>query len=229
VPPHHLRQRQAGVQVLFDVLDDGAELPRRQRAVRPAGRRAGGGGVADQVDGEQVGQRLGGQPVPGGAGRQLVVDRQQRGPQRREVQAVQRRERRARGVPVERLGGDPLHQPRLQEDVERVRVAAPAPPGRAAGRHQQDRAGRGRGDPADPFGTRLELLRGVEEQQQFVVRQGGLERLVGRLIPVAQRLQARPAEPGARRERLAGQKVDQVDRADRAAGPRLVLSHPLSP
>ena len=55
-----LLQGRAGVEVLLDVLDDGAEPPPRQRAVRPALRPAGGQDVADQVDGQDVGQRLGG-------------------------------------------------------------------------------------------------------------------------------------------------------------------------
>ena len=64
---------------------DGMELPLSERTGRSKGRGPGGGGAADQVDGEKVGQRLGGEPAPGGAGRQLVIDRQHRGPQVREV------------------------------------------------------------------------------------------------------------------------------------------------
>jgi len=37
-----LLQGRAGVEVLLDILDDGAEPSRRQRAVRPALRPAGG-------------------------------------------------------------------------------------------------------------------------------------------------------------------------------------------
>src|SRR5262245_39424723 len=44
----HLLQGQAGVEVFLDVLDDGAELPPRQRAVRPTRRRARTGSVPDQ-------------------------------------------------------------------------------------------------------------------------------------------------------------------------------------
>jgi hypothetical protein len=40
----------AGVEVFLDVLDDGPELPLRERTVRPTGRGAGGGGVADRPD-----------------------------------------------------------------------------------------------------------------------------------------------------------------------------------
>src|SRR5262249_11700751 len=58
----HVLQGQTGVQVLLDVLDNSAELPLTERTVRPTGRGAGGGGVADQVDSEKVGQGLGGEP-----------------------------------------------------------------------------------------------------------------------------------------------------------------------
>src|SRR5262249_50383400 len=74
--------------VSLDVRDDGAELPLRERTVGPTGRGAGGGGVADQVDSEEVGQGLGGEPAPGGAGRQLGIHRQHRGPQWRVGQAA---------------------------------------------------------------------------------------------------------------------------------------------
>src|SRR5262249_24378125 len=103
-------------------------------------------------------------------------------------QAVERGERHARGVEVERLCGDPCDQPRLQEDVEGVTVTAPAPPGRTAGRHHQDRAGRGRDFPGDSFGPRLELLRRMEEEDERMVSQRGLESLIGGLVTVAQSL-----------------------------------------
>jgi len=45
---------------------------------RSAGGR-GPGGVADQVDGQDVGQRLGGERTPGGVSHQLVIHRQHRG------------------------------------------------------------------------------------------------------------------------------------------------------
>jgi hypothetical protein len=72
------------------------------------------------VDGAQVGQGLGGEPAPGGAGRQLVIHGPHRGPPLRQIQADERWEQYARGVEPERLGGDPSDQPRLQEDVEGV-------------------------------------------------------------------------------------------------------------
>src|SRR5262245_2316868 len=224
-----LFQGQAGVEVFLDVLDDGAKLPLRERAVRPTSRIPGGGGVANQVDGEQVGQGLGGETAPGGAGRELVIDRQHRGPQLREVQTVQRRQRHARGVEIELLGGRPCDQFRLQEDVKGVRVTAPAPPGRAAGRYHQDRAGGGRDDAADPFVARLELLRRMKKEEERVVRQGGLESLIGGLIAVAQRLQAHPPSLVARRARLAREMLDEFKRAEQAADSQLLLSHHLSP
>src|SRR5215468_2036464 len=202
----HLLQGQGGFEVLLDVLDDGAELPLRERTVRPTSRRPGRGGVANQVDGEQGGQGLGGETAPGGAGRELVIDRQHRGPQLRELQTVQRRQRHARGVEIELLRGDPCDQFRLQEDVKGVRVTAPAPPGRTAGRYHQDRAGGGRDDAADPFVARLELLRRMKKEEERVVRQGRLESLIGGLVAVAQRLQAHPPSLVARRARLAREK-----------------------
>src|SRR5262245_33443072 len=98
-------------------------------------------------------------------------------------------------------------------------MVAPAPPGRAAGRHQQDGAGRGRDDPANPIEPRLELPRRTEEQEERVMSQWGLKRLIGGLVTVAKRLQAHPPEPVARRERLARQMLDEFSRADQAATP----------
>ncbi len=72
-------------------------LPRGSApSVRPAGRR-GAEDMADQVDGQNVGQRLGGEPPAGGIGRQFVIHRQHRGPELREVQAVERGERHRAG------------------------------------------------------------------------------------------------------------------------------------
>ncbi|MBV8270232.1 MAG: hypothetical protein JO252_28235, partial [Planctomycetaceae bacterium] len=115
--------------------------------------------MPDQVDGHDVGQRLGGEPPAGAAGRQLGVDRPHRGPEVREVQAVERRDRQPRRVEAERLGGDPRDQPRLEEDVERVLAPARAPPGRAAGRHHRDRSGGGRHVPLHFFIQPVQLLR----------------------------------------------------------------------
>src|SRR5262249_18748857 len=128
-----LVQSQAGVEVFLDVFDDGMELPLSERTGRSKGRAAWGGGVADQLDSEQVGQRLRGETATGGGGRQVVIHCQHPGAQVWGVLAGERAGRPARGVELERLGGDPCDQLRLQEDVEGVRVTAPAPPGRAAG------------------------------------------------------------------------------------------------
>ena len=154
-------------------------LPRGSAPSARAPGRRGARTCADQVDGQDVGQGLGGEPPPGAAGRQLGIHRQHRGPELREVQAVERRDRQPRRVEVERLGGDPRDQPRLQEDVERVRAPAPAPPGRAAGRHHQDRSGGGRDVPLHPFILQVQLLRRPDEEDEPVVGQGGLERSVG--------------------------------------------------
>ena len=169
----HLLQGRAGVEVLLDVLDHGAEPPPRQHAVPPALGPAGRRDVADQVDGQDVGQRLGGKRPPGAAARQLGVHRRHRGPEVGKVQAVQRRDRQPRRVEVERLGGDPRDQPRLQVDAEQVPAAAPAPPGRAAGRHQHDRSGGGRHVPLHPLIPQVQFLRRPNEKDEPVVGKGG--------------------------------------------------------
>ena len=85
----------------------GAASPPWQRAVPPARRPAGGQDVPDQVDGQDVGQGLGGEPPPAGAaGGQLGVHRPHRGPELRQVQGVERRDRHPRRVEAERLGAD---------------------------------------------------------------------------------------------------------------------------
>src|SRR5215472_17637787 len=66
-----LLQARAGVEVFLDVLDDGAEPRSGERAVPPARGLARCQDVSDQVDGQDVGQRLGGQRSPGAAGGQL--------------------------------------------------------------------------------------------------------------------------------------------------------------
>ena len=126
-------------------------LPRGSAPSRPCAGPARCQDVSDQVDGQDVGQRLGGERPPGAAGGQLGIHRPHRGPEVRQVQAVERRDRQPRRVEVERLGGDPRDQPRLQVDVQRVLAAAPAPQGRAAGRHQRDRSGGGRHVPLHPL------------------------------------------------------------------------------
>ena len=65
--------------------------------------------MPDKVDGQDVGQRLCDERTPDAAGRQLGVHRRHRGPQVREVQAVERRDSDPRRVEAERLGGDPRH------------------------------------------------------------------------------------------------------------------------
>src|SRR5262245_28560195 len=64
-----LPKGQAAVEVLLDVLDDRAKPPPWERPVRPTSQGAGGGGVTDQVDGEEVSQGLGRKRAPGGGGR----------------------------------------------------------------------------------------------------------------------------------------------------------------
>src|SRR5262249_28231666 len=103
----HLLQGRAGVEVFLDVLDDGAEPCSRERAGPPVRGLAGCQDVPEQVDGQDVGQGLGSQRSAGATGRQFGVYRRHRGPQMREVQAVQWRQRQPRRVEAERPGGDP--------------------------------------------------------------------------------------------------------------------------
>src|SRR5262249_20722021 len=63
-----LLQGRATVEVLLDVLDDGAELRPGERAGPPARGLAGRRNVPEQVDGQEVGQRLGGERAPGAGG-----------------------------------------------------------------------------------------------------------------------------------------------------------------
>jgi hypothetical protein len=74
-------QGQVGVEVVLDIRDDGPELALPEPAVwiacRPARRRD----VSDQGDGQDVGQRLGGELPPGVVGPQLGIHRLHRGPE----------------------------------------------------------------------------------------------------------------------------------------------------
>src|SRR5262249_19157363 len=75
---------------------------------------------------------------------------------------------------------------------------------------------------------RLELLRRTDEQEERVVSQGRLERLIGGLVTVAECLQARPPQPVARRAGLTWEMLDEFERAEQAES-RLLLLHHLSP
>src|SRR5262249_20970030 len=114
-------------------------------------------------------------------------------------------------------------------DVKGVRVTAPAPPGRTAGRYHQDRAGGGRDDAADPFVARLELLRRLKKEEERGGRQGRLESLIGGVGGGAQGLHAHPPALVARRARLAREMLDEFKRAEQAADSQVLLSHHLSP
>ena len=72
----------------------------------PARGLAGRQDVPDHVDGQDVGKRLGGERAPG-AGGQLGTHRPNRGPEVRQVHAVERRDRQPRRVEVKRSSGDP--------------------------------------------------------------------------------------------------------------------------
>ena len=137
----------------------------------------------------------------------------------RQVQVVRRRDRQPRRVQVERLGGDPPEQPRLQVDVQPLPVAAPAPPGRAAGRHQQDRPGGGRDVPLHPLVQQVQFLRRPGDQDEPVVGQGGRAEFRGGRRPVAGRLEADPPQPVAGRGRLERDDLAQCDKGPkRVAG-----------
>ena len=172
--------------------------PRGSAPSRPRRGPAGRQDVPDQVDGQDVGQRLGGEPPPGAAGGQLGIHRQHRGPEVREVQAVERRDRQPRRVEVERLGGDPRDQPRLQEDVEPVEATRSSATGPGCRPAPRDDSGGGRNVPLHPFIPQVQLLRRPGKKDEPVVGKAG--GLLSRPAPgVARRLQAHPPQPVARR------------------------------
>lgn len=163
---------------------------------------------------------------PGAAGRQLGIHRPHRGPELREVQGVERRDRQLRRVEAEPLGGDPRHQPRLQEDVQLVLVPARAHPGWGAGRHQRDRRGGGRYVPLHPFVQQVQLLRRPGDEDEPVVDKGGRVVFKGGPRAVASCLQAHPPQPVARRGRLERDDLAQCCKGpERAAEFRFFLSH----
>ena len=199
----------------------------RGSAVPAALKPAGCHDVPEQVDGQDVGQGLGGKRSPGAAACQLGAHRRHCRPKVGELQAVQWRDRQPRRIEVERLGGHPPDQPRLQVDAEQVPAAAPAPPGRAAGRHQHDRAGGGRPVPPHPLVPQVQLLRRPNEQTEPVVGQGGLVEFKGALRSAAHRLQADPPQPVAPGGRLERDGLEPVQGPDRAAVYRFLLWHQL--
>src|SRR5262249_47273240 len=77
-----LLQGRATVEVLLDVLDDSAERRSGERAGSPARGLAGRQDVPEQLDGQDVGKRLGGERAPG-AGGQLGAHRQHGDPELR--------------------------------------------------------------------------------------------------------------------------------------------------
>ena len=62
-----LLERDLGVKVLLDVFDGSAEPVPGEPPAPLRGRRVGARRVSDQVDGQDVGQRLGEEPAPRGA------------------------------------------------------------------------------------------------------------------------------------------------------------------
>jgi len=185
--------------------------------------------MPDQVDGQDVGQGLGGERPAGAAGRQLGIHRRQRGPKVREVEAVERRERHPRRIEAERLGGDPRDQLRLEVDVERVLGPAPAPPGGAAGRHHQDRPGRRRYVPRHPFIPQVELLGRPGDKDHRVVGQGGQVDFRGGRRTVTSRLQTHPPKQVARRARFERDELAQFNGPEWAAASRRRLPHDQQP
>src|SRR5581483_3504603 len=116
---------------------------------------------------------------------------------------------------------------RLQEDMKRVEGLAPAPQGRAAGRHYQDGSGGGRYVPLHPFIQQVQFLWRPGKKDEPVVGDGGRVESRARDRTVASRLQPRPPQPVARRGRRAREKLEPVQGSDRVAGLRLFLSHHL--
>ena len=176
----HLLKSRSRVEVFLDVLDDGSEPPRRQRAVPPALNSAGCQEMSEQVDGQDIGQGLGGEPSPGVAGSQFSVHRPHRGPELWEVQAVERRDGDPCRIEVERLGGDPRDQSRFEEDVEPVEAPLPAPPVRGAGRHDRKRSDWGRCVPRHSFIQKIQFLwRPSKKDEPMVGEAGGLSSEAG--------------------------------------------------
>jgi len=73
-------QGQASIEVVLDIRDDGPKSAPREPAVWIAFRRAGRRDLSNQVDGQDVGQRIGGEIPPGVAGVQLGIYRLHRSP-----------------------------------------------------------------------------------------------------------------------------------------------------
>jgi hypothetical protein len=164
---------------------------------------------------------------PAARGGQLGGHRPHRGPQGRQVQAVERRDRQPRRVEVERLGGDSLDHHWLQEDEQLVLAPARAHPDRAAGRHQRDRAGGGRNVPLHPVIPQVQCVRRLGEQDEHVVGQGRLVEFRSGQRTEVRGLQTDPPEPVARHSRREWEDPVPVHEPDRVAALRLVLSHHL--
>src|SRR5262249_14085525 len=95
------------------------------------------------------------------------------------------------------------------------------------GRHQHDRADRGRPGPPDPLVPQAQLLRRPNEQSEPVVGQGGLVEFKGGLRSAAHRLQADPPQPVAPRGRLEWDGLEPVQGPERVAVYRFLLWHQL--
>ena len=70
------------------------------------------------MDGQDIGQRLGGKTSPDTASRQFGINGPHRCRQLRYAQGIERGQHSSRRVEAERLDSDPLHQVRFQVDME---------------------------------------------------------------------------------------------------------------
>ena len=104
--------------MFVDVLDDGAQLVSGQHSAGMNVGRLGGGETPQEVDGQDVAQRLGKETSPSAAGSHLGIQRQHGGLDSGVGQAVDGRKRHPVGVEVAGLGRDTGEPLRLEQDVD---------------------------------------------------------------------------------------------------------------
>ena len=74
--------------------------------------------VPEEMDGQHIGQRLGGKTSPNTASRQFGINGPQSTRQLGAIQRVERGQHASSRVEAKRLDSDPLHQVRFQVDME---------------------------------------------------------------------------------------------------------------
>jgi hypothetical protein len=109
----HLLQRQTASEIFHDVLDDGAKLPPRKYPVRRVRQPTGTRSMADQMNGQNVGECLGQQRPSDTTGPQFGIHSQHGGAEFRHVQATERWHHRPGWIELECLGCDSRDQARL--------------------------------------------------------------------------------------------------------------------